>query len=185
MTHLLHEFNKTSRLDSVELSGAMIIDQILAPSLFDLGEQHAAYEELFWRPYLGSAAFDLYRAVSSFAQFQCYGVVVVDGGLLSGFIGRQNRAALGRALVVLDAEGVVEWSRSGNGRKTRYELHYLRRLPVLTLAQQSEGLNGRMAATHELMLGCVKGFDLPAWRRVGLASLVPFAVERFGRGEVV
>lgn len=174
---------------------AAIIEDIAAssPSLLELGEQHAEYEALFWRPYLSLSVYTLYLSLQTFADCVSRGVwETVSIEMLARSMGQGDRyAILGRqaskgrsgqagAVETLVAEGIVSHWRERKGTRTGHAFQVLARLPVLTPIQV-ERFDRPLAEMHEWYLGAIRGFDLPAWRQLEQKSLVPEAVKAFGR----
>jgi len=170
-------------------SGAEVLQAIIGearqrPSLLNLGQHHRPYEEMFWRPFLGQPAYDLYRSLLAFAACPWMEPTVEA---LAGAMGQGDRySILGRkgqegAAVRLARLGIVDHLRRGNGRRTTHIWHALPLLPVLTPEQA-----GKLArpGDHEWFLGGIPGFDLPAWREDRRPSLVGEAVEKWGRVKV-
>lgn len=180
-------------------SGAAVLAAILeditaaSPSLLDLGEQHPEYEALFWRPYLGMSVYTVYLSLQVFANCVSRGVwETVNIEMLARSMGQGDRyAILGRraskgrtgqpgAVEALVAEDIVSHWRERKGTRTGHAFQVLTRLPVLTPAQ-TERFERPLAEMHEWYLGAMRGFDLPAWRKLEQKSLVPEAIKAFGR----
>jgi hypothetical protein len=172
-------------------SGAEVLQAIIGqakqrPSLLYLGEYHAQYELLFWRPFLGQPAYAFYRTLLAFAACPWMEPTIETMAAAMGqgdrytILGRRSPSQEGAAARLVKL-GIVDHLRRGNGRQTSHVWHTLPLLPVLTPEQA-----GKLArpGDHEWFLGGLPGFDLPKWRGDKRPSLVAEAVAKYGRVKI-
>ena len=171
------------------MKGSDVLAAIIG-DCFDLGEQAATYETLFWQPFMG-VAYSFYVVLRSYAlAANVWPEVSVD--MMARSMGQGDRTAiLGRAASngrpaapgaaqLLDDLNVVVHRQRRRGTRSTHLFEVLMRLPVLTPAQV-EGFERPLADAHEWFLGSIRGFDLVAWRELDKASFVPEAAAKFGR----
>lgn len=163
--------------------GAQLLQRIQhKPDVYDLGAAHEWYTELFWRPFLGQHAYDIYRAIMAWSKIRPIELQPpLTVAFLGHVIGRTGRGLVEDGLRRLAREMILFWRQSeAQTRERPISAHYLPILPVLTPLQAEAGLDRRQRDLHEYLLGAVPGFDLPGWRQLDADSLVPVMVKRIG-----
>lgn len=161
------------------------------PSVWQLGDEvHEMYTRIFWPAYLGVRPFALYEQLRNHVTAVACGYIErpTVQALADIFGGRgavQGReAAAGRKpqsgmLQQLCGEMLLRLRTSGRGRQRTYQFGVLLHLPTLTPSQAAK-LPRRWSEQHERFLGSLRGFDLPHWRDLTAASLVPDMVSATG-----
>lgn len=160
------------------------------PSVWRLGEAHELYTRIFWPAYLGVRPFALYdqlrQHVTAVAAgyleaptVQALADILGGRGAVQGREAARGRKSQAGMLQQLSDEMMIRLRTSGKGRQRVYRFGVLLQLPVLTPAQAAV-MPRRWGEQHERFLGALRGFDLPAWREIEAASLVPDMVSATG-----
>lgn len=153
---------------------------IAAPPLNDicLGVQQLVYIPMFWRPYLGAMAFDLWEVCRAAQQGEPRPTIehlaMMIGGQRSTILGRAacgKRPSQEGVLAMLLHEKIAWHTTTGRGRQKEHRIEVRPFLPILT-PRQANTLPGRLQDYHELFLGSVRGFNLPTWRKRTEGSFV-------------
>ncbi len=160
------------------------------PSVWRLGEAHEMYTRIFWPAYLGVRPYALYDQICQHVTAVACGYIerptvqaladIFGGrGAVQGREAAVGRKAQSGMLQQLSNEMLLRLRTSGRGRQRAYQFGVLLQLPVLTPGQAAK-LPRRWADQHERFLGSLRGFDLPSWREIAEASLVPDMVSATG-----
>lgn len=181
--------------------GASMLDAMMCDQngigFLSLGEWERTYEELFWRPYLGMAAYSLYISLRAFAECEAQGVwprtsiemIVKSMGQGDRYtiLGREattSRKKQDGLIGALACSGLVLHQAWQEGtRSAGHVFDVLPHLPVLTPRQAAQ-FDSATVENHNWFLGTIRGFSLVDWRKLQEDSLVETAVSRYGRVRV-
>lgn len=167
----MSDYPATETLNRQEFGQQVLERAFWRPTPEDLGQWSAAYRALFWRPFLGRAAYDVYDALVA----AIIAGMEINASTLLACSGRKSRRALAPALARLEDELLVLNHIVGKGKQTRYLFDVLPRLPALAPAQ-AKTLSRPLQTMNLHFLGSLPGFDLPAWHKRPESSFVPLTL---------